>query len=457
MIKEFSKYTISNILIRASSFVIPLILAYYYSEADYGLISLGYTYLSFFATFFAFGFCESIQRFYPEIKENGEEGLLGNIFSFDLILVSCASLLFLVICFFTNLFAEIPKDIFIMVLIIAYMKALQNMGLSILQMEQKSSKYVIASLFSTFFDIVLIVIFVVIIRLPVRFRFISLIVCNGVSTFLIFIYTKRSIKFDRKLFTPRFSQIIKFAFPCMLLPIMSWLLTSSDKIVMSKIGTLSDVGIYSFCYSISQLPAILYQAFNTAYTPLFYTEYENKEKIKTIQTLFMGLYLVILLIFILFCNIFFNNITLFNKYMSGFRFIPIFLVTTFFVTISTLNNAHLIYAYKTKIIFYQTTITGVLNILFNYLFISRWGSLGAALASCTTMFLQMALSFYLSIRFGYFAFKIKQMIVYTLLFLAGLLLATNLIILSAIIVIFGVFLFAFERKNIYNIIKAEMK
>ena len=96
MLKDFSKYAFSNIFIKATSFIIPLILAYYYTEAEYGEISLGYTYINFFSMFFAFGFCESIQRFYSNIKELNEKDILGNVFVFDLILVFFFSVFFFI-------------------------------------------------------------------------------------------------------------------------------------------------------------------------------------------------------------------------------------------------------------------------------------------------------------------------------------------------------------------------
>ena len=82
---------------------------------------------------------------------------------------------------------------------------------------------------------------------------------------------------------------------------------------------MSDVGIYSFFFSLAQLPTIIQQGFNTAYTPIFYSEYENHKKIKSIQTLFIELYAFVLMVFIIFIFIFFKYIYLFvcfaNKQM----------------------------------------------------------------------------------------------------------------------------------------------
>ena len=79
MLKDFSKYTISNIFVKATGFVIPLILAYYYTEAEYGVITLGYAYMNFFLMFFAFGFCESVQRFYYNLRDTNQKDIFGNI------------------------------------------------------------------------------------------------------------------------------------------------------------------------------------------------------------------------------------------------------------------------------------------------------------------------------------------------------------------------------------------
>ena len=452
MLKDFSKYTISNIFVKATGFVIPLILAYYYTEAEYGVITLGYAYMNFFLMFFAFGFCESVQRFYYNLRDTNQKDIFGNILLFDFILVFFFSLIFVILCFCTNIFKELPISIFLMVLFIGYMKALQNIGLSFLQMEGQSSKYVSISVASVLFDVVLIILFVVIIHLPIQFRFVSLLICNSFSTFLIIFFIKKYIDKPKQLLNEQFIKVLKFALPCMLLPVMSWLLTTSDKVVMSKLGTMSDVGIYSFCFSIATMPSIINQGFNTAYTPIFYAEYENRSKIKSIQNLFIELYSLMLLIFLLFVNIFFNYVHIFEKYEPGLKYIPFFLISNVFGAISTLNNSHLAYAYKTKITLMITAITGSVSIFLNFLFIKNFDSLGAAISVATVMTIQMILSFGCAIKYGYFAWSLRKLLFMTVFFFAGLFVATKLVILSIIIIIYILYIIIAEK----NLIKRFM-
>lgn len=456
MLKDFSKYTISNIFVKATSFVIPLILAYYYSESEYGVISLGYAYLNFFSMFFAFGFCESVQRFYYDLRDTNQKDIFGNILLFDLILVILFSTVFAILCLFTNVFKEIPKSIFIMVLFVGYMKAIQNIGLSFLQMEEQSSKYVSVSIASVLFDVLLIILFVVIIHLPIEFRFVSLIICNLFSTILIIFFIKKFILRPHKLFQKKFITILKFALPCMLLPVMSWLLTTSDKVVMSKLGTMSDVGIYSFCFSLASLPGIINQGFNTAYTPIFYSEYDNHNKIKSIQTLFIELYSLILLLFILFAHIFFRYIKIFSKYEVGLIYIPFFMISTLFSAISTLNNSHLAYSYNTKITLFITAITGPISILLNYFLILHFDSLGAAISVDVVMTIQMILSFICAMKFGYFAWNFRKLIILCAFFFAGIILASKMYLLTTVIILYIIYLVFIERKLIKRIISKDV-
>ena len=66
--------------------------------------------------FYAFGFCESVQRFYYELRDTNQRDVFGNIILFDLILVVSFSIIFTILCFITSFFKEIPKSIFLMVL-----------------------------------------------------------------------------------------------------------------------------------------------------------------------------------------------------------------------------------------------------------------------------------------------------------------------------------------------------
>ena len=445
MLKDFSKYAFSNIFIKATSFIIPLILAYYYTEAEYGEISLGYTYINFFSMFFAFGFCESIQRFYSNIKELNEKDILGNVFVFDLILVFFFSVFFLLI---SNYICKLSKDVFFLLLLIGYMKAFQNMGLSILQMEQDSTKYVIISFVTVVIDLLLILFFVVIIRLPVSFRFISLVICNIVSTIILFFYIHNYISKPKKFFSKKFVEILRFAVPCMLLPIMSWLITMSDKVVISRLNTLSNLGIYSFCFTISQIPSILFQAFNIAFTPVFYSQYNNKEKIKSIKTLFIKIYALINLLFIIFCQLFFSYTDVFDKYEEGLVFMPYFLIFSFFSAVSSMNNAHLIYVYKTKIILCLTSISGIFTFVLNYIFIENFGTKGSAISLVLSMAIQMTLSFIFSIKYGYFSWKRMDFLLTFSIYVIALLFLQHKIIFFVMAFIFCLYVVFSEFNKI---------
>ncbi|MBP3742496.1 MAG: oligosaccharide flippase family protein [Treponema sp.] len=453
MLKEFSKYTISNILVKATGFIIPFLLAYYYTQAEYGVISLGYAYLNFFSMFYAFGFCEGVQRYYYELRDNNQRDIFGNILLTNFLLVLFFSFIFTLLCFTSTIFNEVSKSIFLMVLFVGYLKALQNIGLSFLQMEKKSSRYIAVSLVSVLSDVLFIVLFVVIIHLPVEFRFVSLVICNLSSTIVILIFIHKYVKKPTSFLPSKFKEILKFSFPCMFLPVMSWLLTTSDKVVMSKLGTMRNVGIYSFCFSLSQLPAILQQGFNTAYTPIFYSEYENKDKIKNVQTVFIELYSFVLLLYMFFISIFFKYVKLFEKYESGIIFVPIFMIPVFFSAISTMNNSHLAYSYNTKVTFLITTITGAVSILLNYIFIKNLNSLGAAISVATTMTIQMLLSFICSIRYGYFAWKLRKLIIVFLFFLLSLFVFKNIVVFVCVLVLYLIYIVLIERTLIKKFVR----
>ena len=216
---------------------------------------------------------------------------------------------------------------------------------------------------------------------------------------------------------------------------------------------MRNVGIYSFCFSLSQLPAILQQGFNTAYTPIFYSEYENKDKIKNVQTVFIELYSFVLLLYMFFISIFFKYVKLFEKYESGIIFVPIFMIPVFFSAISTMNNSHLAYSYNTKVTFLITTITGAVSILLNYIFIKNLNSLGAAISVATTMTIQMLLSFICSIRYGYFAWKLRKLIIVFLFFLLSLFVFKNIVVFVCVLVLYLIYIVLIERTLIKKFVR----
>ena len=416
MLKEFSKYTISTVITRGISIVSMLIITGYYSTAEYGVITLGNSYLTLFYTLFAFGLVEGTQRFYKQLKCRKQNYVLNEFLLIQLTFFMILFVLLLIIFHYTDFFKELSFSVFITVMIIGYLKAMQNILLSILQMENLSNKYAVSSIILALLDIIFIFIFVYGFHCSVEIRFVSLLICNIICSVILLLFTHNFFARKIKVYPHELKPILKFCLPCMFLPIVSWLLTTSDKIIISKVNTMSSLGSYGFIASCSSIVPILYTAFNIAFTPVFYNEYENKKKIIMMQDFFLSFYIFISLCLLIVMQIFFSVAPSYKKYSSGLFLAPLFIFSGTISACSSFNVSHVQYALKSYWILVITSIAGILNIILNFILIKKFGQIGGAISADITMFIQFYFSLVLSIKYGYCSWNKIGFLTYFLLF-----------------------------------------
>jgi Membrane protein involved in the export of O-antigen and teichoic acid len=401
MIKDFSRYTISNVISRGLNFVIIIILSNFYSTAQYGTISLGYTYLGLFMSLFAFGFCEGVQRFYLQLKSEGKKYILGNVLVLQFVFFVLAVVVLFVLFFCSSIFKEIDLVVFFLVVCISYIKALQNIFLSVLQMEQMTKKYAVISVFISLLDCLFIYVFIYLLKGDVFVRFFVLLFCNIIGLSFLVYNTRVYFSKPKMSCLREMKSFMSFCFPSMILPVVSWILSSSDKILLSKLQNLNSLGVYALAGTLSQVLSILYLSFNTAYTPIFYSTYEKRDKIRRIQSTFICFFCISLMAYLVCIRYLFPFFIHKQAYESSLQYFHLFCVGTLFSAFSSMNISYLAYAYKSKLILLITVCTSVVNIVVNYFMIKNFGPMGAVVASTCSMFLQMIVAYLFAIHYGY--------------------------------------------------------
>lgn len=177
-----------------------------------------------------------------------------------------------------------------------------------------------------------------------------------------------------------------FIFNLPLIPhyLSTYLLSSSDKLMISKLVGHFATGYYSVAYSIASLGLILWTAINGSLIPFTYEKCKSKE--------YDGLARLVnkLLLAIGMCCVFViliaPEILLFlasGDYTESLKVVPVIVGGVFFQVHYSLYANVLYYMRRAKYVMFASFVAALLNIVLNYIFISLFGYMAAGY---TTLF-----------------------------------------------------------------------
>lgn len=156
-------------------------------------------------------------------------------------------------------------------------------------------------------------------------------------------------------------------------------LSSSDKIMIEKLIDSKNAGIYSLAYSIALIMTMFNRSLMQAVTPWMYKKIKNKEfeKIKKVSYFSLVSVATLNLLLIAFAP---EAVAIFapSEYYEAIMVIPPVAMSVYFMFTYDLFAKFEFYYEKTKLISLATIIGAILNIVLNYIFISKFGYIAAA-------------------------------------------------------------------------------
>ena len=169
--------------------------------------------------------------------------------------------------------------------------------------------------------------------------------------------------------------------------------TQTDKIMLGSMLGNREVGVYSIATNLMQVLAILIPPIQVSIFPKMlelhkknYEEYYNFYlKINIIVTQLYLSILSIIVVNILFLKIFSD------EYILAIPTYIILTISVFFKANGALQTTHVTIKNTTKKIFYKTFSGIIINIILNYIFINKYGVIGAALSTSITHFMTLFL------------------------------------------------------------------
>lgn len=281
---------------------------------------------------------------------------------------------------------------------------------TILRFDGKAEKQLFISMFYTIFNVGLSLFFITSVSGiekatgKILGAVVPSIILGGYFYLEIILKTKPTFKKEHFIFC------LTLGLPLILHNLSHIVLTSSDRMMIEKFIGLEETGIYGFTYTIGTILSTAAGAFGSAWVPWYFERFkrEKYDEIKLYSKNYLDFFTLVTVGFIFISP----EIVRFmgsTDYWIGKYFLPWIIFGCYFIFLYSFPVNYEFYVKKTNYIALGTSLSAVINLVLNYIFIPTYGSFGAALTTLASYFFLFV--FHETIarkKFGYKMFTVRQ-------------------------------------------------
>ena len=402
-LKSMSIYTIAAVLNAAVPFLLLPVFTTYLDPSDYGILAILTTIMAFLSPFIVFGVSSLVGVDFFKLSKEDLSKNFGTIIYIPLFM---GIILFILMCLFGNLLSvrfSIPIEWVYALPFITLLTFLpQTLGI-IYRSQNQPLQFAFFQILQTIFNILISVILVVQYEMSWQGRMYAIIISGIIFSFVSYylLYKMLLIKFN---FSSQVIQrTLKFGIGLIPHSVGGLVVRMSDRLFIVAIVGLNSAGQYAVGVQVASIMFIIISTFNQAWSPYLFQNLsaitdEKKKALVTYSYYVMGAFLLIAIVlnFIapLIYSVFINE-----KFHESIKFIPWMSVGYFFTAVYLTFVDYIFYEKKTHILSIITMFNVILNLLLNYLFIQKYGAIGATYAFAISMFFVMCLTWLLSNKF----------------------------------------------------------
>jgi O-antigen/teichoic acid export membrane protein len=429
LLKQFSKDTLIYGLGKGLKKFIGLLLLPVYTRAlspqDFGILDTLGSGLFFIIVFFNFGLDSAVSYFYFKPEDENERGrILFTVFILRLLVVVPA----LALSFFAwpiarALFGSETYGTAVLInCLLIPVSMLMSEQEMVYRLKRNAWGYNVVTIVKSLVNIVCGILLVVHYKLGVDGAQLATLI----STFLVVIFSY--FRFTRKQYKPQFSKpwaikMLHFGFPLIWAGLAVWIYQLSDRFFLLHYKDALEVGYYSIGSTFSQPIGLLNMAVQMSFGVMFYEVYNNekkkeKDESKQLMRRTLYLYLSIVSIAIVFISSLSYQIVgliTTEDYLPGIIGIPLLMVSLMFSQMVEIVPKGISIAEKTWFYTWVTLAAAVVNVGLNFIFIPRWGVLGAAFTTVLSTATYFALADLISRKYFDSEFSRAKVYVYSLL------------------------------------------
>ena len=433
LFKQTFIYGLATVLPRMLSFLlVPLyttegVLS---SVAEYGEISVIFSYFVLFNVVLAYGMETAFFRFFN--KEENKDQVVGT--STISLIVSSLGFFALALCFQNDIasFVDIDVKYINLVIWILLLDALVIIPFAWLRAKERPKRYAIIKILNVTINIGLNLFFLLALKdlavqgsvfesiykpnFEVSYVFIANLVASAVTLLLMFpFYSKIKYVFNSQLWKTMF----RYAFPVLIAGVAFSINETFDRILLKELlpSDIADteIGMYSACYKIALFMTLFATAYRLGIEPYFFSHSKSENPQKNyakILELFVAFGSVILLFVVVFADVLKPLIVRSEEYWEAMWIVPIVLLANFCLGIY--HNLSVWYKItdKTKFGAYISVFGAIITLAINIVFIKEYSYRASAIATLVAYSAMMMLSYYYGRKYYPIPYNLKKMSLY---------------------------------------------
>ncbi|MCA0131332.1 oligosaccharide flippase family protein [Winogradskyella alexanderae] len=479
LFKQTFIYGLATVLPRMLSFLlVPL----YTSEAvlanpaEYGKVSVIFSYFVLFNVVLAYGMETAFFRFFN--KEEDKEKVIGT----STISLLVSSLVFFSIALFykdqISHYIDIDVKYIQLVIWILLLDALVIIPFAWLRANEKPMHYAIIKILNICINIGLNLFFLLALKnlaetgsffealyrphFEINYIFIANLVASAFTLVLmLWFYTKLKYRFDKHLW----KQMMRYAMPVLVAGIAFSINETFDRILLKELlpedVAENDIGMYSACYKLALFMTLFATAYRLGIEPYFFShaKTENPQKnYANILEFFVAFGSIILLSVVVFADLLKPFIIRSEAYWEAMWIVPIILLANFCLGIY--HNLSVWYKItdRTKFGAYISVIGAIVTLVINFIFIKTYSYKASAIATLVAYASMMVLSYYFGRKYYPIPYNLKKIGLYLsvsvgLSALSFYQYRENYVIGIAMLIVFLVLVIMLEKNQLKQILK----
>ncbi|MFQ5639518.1 MAG: lipopolysaccharide biosynthesis protein [bacterium] len=406
-------YGAANVLNRTLAFLLLPLYTSYLTTSDYGILEIFVVSLNFLIIFLPLGLNSAVFAFVLYSNEQDPQKVISSSFHFLFFFAGLGS--FLLYTFSPNLSFLIFANSalvtpFQIISITVFFECLGLIPLAKLRIENRATTYAVLNTSKFTLNLLLNIYFVVYANAGIEGILKAGMISAGLTTFLglFFIIKDLKIRFSWSLLR----DMLKFGAPLVPSGIAISILTLSDRYFLKYLSTLNELGLYSFGYRFGMILTFLTAAFQTAW-PTFLFSIAKEENAKSIYAKLLTYYVALLFFLFLLIAILSKDVIKFistPQYHSAYKVVPLILLSYICYGVYYMTAIGVNLKRKTHFLPLIIGAAAALNLLLNYLFIPKYGMMGAAAATFICYFLMVIGTSKLSLYYYYIRYELDRIV-----------------------------------------------
>ncbi|MEW7279352.1 oligosaccharide flippase family protein [Aquimarina sp. 2201CG1-2-11] len=476
LFKQTFIYGLATVLPRMLSFLLVPLYTNLLPTDEYGKVSIIFSYFVLFNVILAYGMETAFFRFYN--KESNKDMVVSTS-TISLLLSSVVFFIAALLC--RDQIAaliDIRVDYIVLVIWILLLDALVIIPFAWLRANERPIRYSIIKISNVAINLGLnVFLLVYLVKLTdtitildilyiddfeINYIFISNLVASGFTLLLLVpFYTKITYRFDKELW----KKMMKYAFPVLIAGVAYSINETFDRILLSHLlpEDVAEhmVGVYSACYKIALFMTLFATGFRLGIEPFFFNYSNNKNAPETyarITKYFVAFGTFILLAVIVLVHPLKQLIIRDESYWVAIKIVPMILLAN--LCLGIYHNLSVWYKItdRTRFGAYISVVGAIITLILNFLLIPKYTYLGSAIATLGAYGSMMILSWYFGRKYYPIPYDLKKIgayLVVSIIFsvLSFYVFESNYMISIPLLCGFLVILYAFERKELKQILK----